>query len=353
MIMFTTLGVWAFSFRNITLDFVQVSDTHITQRADTAYKALSSSRELLADAVKQINKIKGLDFVMFTGDMVDTATNENYLEYYKIISKLEYPTLNAFGNHDFYGMSKQEALETVKKYNLNYIFDNTYYAFSPKTDYRIIVLDANDNLDTANGRLSDEQLRFLDDELAQNQDKIVLIALHHPPVEPFVSYDHSILNANEINEILVKYTNPIVVISGHYHATKIRFIGNLVFVSTPSLVTYPMAFRHIKITNYKDRVHYNFEFLETNLKDIQDENKQNVISHGILAGMPKDRNVSYIYHKNKPKSVRYKKRQIKKANALSKTSKKEIEKLSKPKKIKDKKLKEKKAKQEIKSIGDE
>ena len=84
--MFTTLGVWAFSFRNMTLDFVHITDTHITQKASTPYKALSHSSELLADAVKQINKIQGLDFVMFTGDMVDTATQENYLEFYKTIS---------------------------------------------------------------------------------------------------------------------------------------------------------------------------------------------------------------------------------------------------------------------------
>ena len=87
MIMFTTLGVWAFSFRNMTLDFIHITDTHITQKADTSYKALSSSRDLLIDAVNQINNIKGLDFVMFTGDMVDTATDENFLEYYKIQNK--------------------------------------------------------------------------------------------------------------------------------------------------------------------------------------------------------------------------------------------------------------------------
>ena len=343
MIMFTTLGVWAFSFRNMTLDFIHITDTHITQRADTSYKALSSSRALLEDAVSQINKIKGLDFVMFTGDMVDTATNENFLEYYKIISKLDYPTLNSFGNHDFYGMDKNQVLEIVKKYNLNYVFNDTYYAFSPKTDYRIIVLDANDNEKNANGRLSEEQLRFLDDELSQNQDKVVLIAMHHPPVEPFISYDHTILNANEINEILVKYKNPIVVISGHYHATKIRVIGNLIFVSTPSMVTYPMAFRHIKITNYKDRVHYNFDFIETKLKDVQEANKQSVISYGALVGNLNDRNFSYIYHKNKSKSVRYKKNKIKKAITPAKENKSELKKLSKPnktKKVKDKKRKQ-------------
>ena len=84
-------------------------------------------------------------------------------------------------------MTKDEVLSTVQKYNKNYTFNDTYYAISPKTDYRIIVLDSTIKENTSQGELSAEQLKFLDDELAQNQDKIVVIALHHPPVEPFVS----------------------------------------------------------------------------------------------------------------------------------------------------------------------
>ena len=88
----TTLGVYAFSFRNMTLDFVQISDTHISlDRPSTNYKALSSSKALLKDMGEQINSIQGLDFVMFTGDMVDAATKENYELFYKTISKLKYP----------------------------------------------------------------------------------------------------------------------------------------------------------------------------------------------------------------------------------------------------------------------
>ena len=99
---------------------------------------------MLKDAVQQINSIKGIDFVLHSGDMVDSATPENYREFFSVLTRLKYPILNAFGNHDLsYGtMSKNEVLETVKGYNKNYQFDDTYYAFSPKTDYRIIVLDA-------------------------------------------------------------------------------------------------------------------------------------------------------------------------------------------------------------------
>lgn len=331
LIIAITTGCYAFSFRNMTLDLIHVSDTHISNRDSTPYKALGSSKELLVDAIGQINNSVGIDFVLFTGDMVDSATDENFYNYYKILSKLKYPTLNTFGNHEFYGdKSKEEVLDIVRKYNPNYIFEDTYYAFSPKTDYRIIVLDANikDNK-TAMGELPKEQLDFLDNELMNNQDKVVVIALHHAPVEPFSAKEHSIVNANDFNEILLKYRNPIVVLSGHYHATKIRRFGNLVYVSTPSMVTYPMAFRRIKITNYKDRVVYDFKFIETQLEDIKEQNRQSVISYATLAGFETDRNTQFIYHKNNPKSARYKRNKIKNCNKETKTTKREIKKLAK------------------------
>lgn len=342
----TTLSVYAFSFRNMTLDFIHISDTHITNRADTSYKALSSSSVLLKDIIYQINKIKGLDFVLFTGDLVDSASYENFELYYNTLSILKYPSLNAFGNHDFYGeMNKEQILETVKEHNKNYIFNDTYYAITPKTDYRIIVLDSTiKGQNTSNGKLSNEQLRFLDNELMENQDKIVVIAMHHPSVQPFVSVEHSLLNANEFNEILLKYKNPIVVLSGHYHAAKIRRIGNIVFVSTPSTVTYPMAARHIKIVNFKDRVQYKFDFINTALNDIKEQNRQNVISYSTLAGIESDRTVEFVYYKKKPKSANYKRNKISNCEKTSKVSKKELKKLEAPqetRKAKNKKEKKK------------
>ncbi|MBQ4646925.1 MAG: metallophosphoesterase [Candidatus Gastranaerophilales bacterium] len=339
LIIATTIGCYAFSFRNMTLDFIHITDTHITDRASTSYKALGHSKELLVDAVEQINDLIGLDFVMFTGDMVDSATDENFYNFYNILSKLKYPSLNTFGNHEYYGdMTREQVLDVIKGYNPNYIFNDTYYAFTPKSDYRIVVLDANiENNKTSMGEISQQQLQFLDKELFENQDKVVVIAMHHAPVEPFIAKEHSIANAKEMTDILAKYNNPIIVLSGHYHAAKIRRIGNLVFVSTPSTVTYPMAFRHIKITNYKDRVVYDFDFMETRLEDIKEMNRQSVISYGTLAGLEKDRNTQFIFHKKKHKSIRYKKGKIKNIEKESKTSKKEIQKLTKPKKVKKQK----------------
>ena len=346
VIFVSVAGAWAFSFRNMTLDFIHISDTHIANRPDTSYKAIGSSHLLLKDAIEQINLMKGLDFVFFTGDMVDEGKDEYFDIYYRLLSKLKYPSLNTIGNHELYGnRTKDEVIEIFKKYNPNYIFDKTYYAFSPKTDFRIIALDATiENVNNAVGAISDEQLQFLDNELAQHQDKVILIGMHHAPIQPFVANDHAILNADKINEILIKYKNPIIVASGHYHATKIRRIGNIVYVSTPSMVTYPMAFRHIKITNFKDRVKYEFDFIPTRLEDIKEKNRQGVLSYAILEGDEKDRKISFTYMKKHPKSLRYKRNQIKKVNKQTKTTEKEIEKLNKPTK---KELKEKKREEKI------
>ena len=89
-----------------------------------------------------------------------------------------------------------------------------------------------------------------------------------------------------------------------------------------------MAFRHIKIVNYKNRVSYKFDFIETNLEKIKEANKQTVISNGILAGFEKDRNYDFIYNKKQHKSARYKRNKIKNATKQIKTSKREIKKLT-------------------------
>lgn len=314
----------AFSIKNMCLNVVQLSDTHISDREDTSYKMLSSSKKLLKDAIDTINTIKGVDFVMFTGDMVDVPLFNSYKDFFSILSDLQYPSLYTFGNHDSaicpldssecsQGLKIDEVVDFVKKCNQNYIFDKTYYAFSPKTDYRIIILDpVIRNEVTSNGYLDDEQLMFLDNELSQNQDKVVVIFQHHPVVEPFVSEDHSIKNASQYLEILHKYKNPIVICSGHYHATKIIRDKNLVFVSTPSLVTFPNAYRLIKITNYKDRTAFDFIMYETNLKDVQEKAKQSTIAAASFYGKDNDRNCSFVIKKPYVKVEKVKKEKVKK-----------------------------------------
>ncbi len=308
-VFFAILPSNAFSFRNMTLNVVQISDAHVADREDTSYKMLSSSKELLEDAIKTVNSIPGIDFVMFTGDMVDIPTLDNYKNFFTLLSELNYPSLNTFGNHDSavcvdgssectMGLKIDEALDFIKKCNRNYMFDGTYYAFTPKTDFRIVVLDTViRNEVTSNGYLSDEQLAFLDNELKNNQDKVVVIFQHHPPLEPFKSDDHSIKNADKYLEIVRKYKNPIFILSGHYHTTKIVREKNVVFINTPSLVSYPNSYRYIKITNYRDRTEFKSQIYQTNLKDVQEKARLSTIAATTFYGTQKDRDLTFTMRK--------------------------------------------------------
>ena len=304
-----------FSFRDMELSFVQISDTHISDREDTSYKVPSSSKALLEDAIKQVNELKMLDFVMFTGDMVDEPLKKSYRDFFILLTKLKYPPLMTFGNHDARQLqtadkndeaakdyiSKDEALTIIKKCNPYYMFTKSWYAFSPKKDYRVIVLDTTvDEAITANGRLTTEQAEFLKVELEANQDKVIIIFQHHPVIEPFKSEHHRIVNAETYLDIIKQYKKtPIAIFSGHYHAAKIVRQGNIIHVSTPSLVTYPNAFRYVNITNYKDRTIFNIKYMETGLEEVQKSSKLNAIASATLRGLPNDHSVIITIRKNK------------------------------------------------------
>lgn len=299
-------GCWAFSVREMTLKLAQVSDVHISDKPDTTYKLLSRSKELLADTVKQINTMQDVDFVMFTGDMVNSAYYESYKDFFTILADLKYPTLVAFGNHDTAGISsttgellpkgtlgKSEVLDMFQKAIPNYKFDKTYYALSPKQGFRLIVLDLVVDKDmSSNGNIDDEQLKFLNNELNEHKNDIILIFQHFPVVEPFASEDHSILNAEKYMEVVQKYKNPIAIFAGHYHATKIVQQNNIIHVASPSLVTYPNAFRVVSVTNYNDRAVFDFYFKETTLAEVQANAKAIAVATASFAGLEKDRNTT-------------------------------------------------------------
>ncbi len=295
----------AFSFRDSSIKFVHVSDTHISDREDTSYKMLSQSKNLLVDFIKRVNKISSVDFVIFTGDMVDRPQLNSYKDFFTILTALKYPSLMVLGNHDakFVGgeneeyLTETQVLNIIANCNPNQKFDKAYWALTPKANFRMIVLNLRTEEKSSNGVITKEQLEFLESELEANKDKVILIFAHYPVVEPFQSDTHKILNSEEIMTVLQKYKNPIAYFSGHYHTTKITKVDNLIFVSTPALVTYPNAYRIVNVTDYKDRTIFDFYFAQTGLKDVQAQARANAIATATFYGTEKDRATTIVIKK--------------------------------------------------------
>ena len=259
-----------------SLKFAQISDAHFyTGEDNTSYKLRAESDKFLDDAIAQVNETPNINFVMF------------------------YVT---FGNHDTCiggYLTPEVYLKMVHEANPAFDFKKPYYSFSPQKGYKVIVLDTiiRDRL-TSNGQIGEEQLKWLDKELDDAGKDTVLIFMHVPVIEPFASASHLLLNANEVRTIIEKHKNPIAVFQGHYHAAKITQHDNVLYVSTPSLVSYPNAFRIIKVSSHRKKVVFDIEYKETRLTNLQKLAKIMVFAANIYSGEETDHSGTFEIKKN-------------------------------------------------------
>ncbi len=285
-----------------TLKFVQISDLHTSHKtAISGNRMHPNSFELAQDAINQINEIPQLDFVVITGDGIDYPNTDLLKEFGKMAAQLNKPYFYAIGNHDVsVDYSKEKFMKVLSKTNPYNTFNKPYYSAVLKKNFKIIVLDAaSDKEITSKGYIDPKQLKWFDEQLKESQDKTVLIFLHFPIEEPFASHSHRIKNKEEVDAILTKYSMPIAIFSGHYHATRIIQKDNILHVSTPSMIMYPNAFRVVTVHNYNDKVTFDFEFKETNLKQIQKTSKMLTLSGGLAIGTEEDRVNTITIMKNK------------------------------------------------------
>jgi len=289
---------------NNNLRIAQVSDVHFSSfEENTSYKLLKKSSELLDDAVFQLNTSGPYDFVMFTGDLINTPQIPELEKFLSHIRKLNYSWYAIDGNHDISidgPLTKKEFKRILNSNNKNMHSERMYYSFTPKRGYRVICLDSIiDYKITTNGEISKEQLDWLREELDNHKDCVVIICTHVPIDEPFSSPNHKLNNEYEVKSLLKQYKNPIIVLQGHYHCTRARQSDNIVYISSPSLVTFPNSYRVININSNKNRTLVDVFLKETNLKDVQSRARLRVLGTDLLYGSDDDRNNTFEIKRDK------------------------------------------------------
>lgn len=281
-----------------SLKFAQLSDTHFLENGtNTTYKMTGESPALLDDAIEQINDVQNLDFVMVTGDLIDKSFEKELKAVLPHMEKINAPWYFSFGNHDrCVGgyLTTLVYLEMLRNSNPDFKYKKAYYSFKPKKNFKVIVLDniITDEI-TSNGYVDETQYKWLKKELDGAKNDVVLLFMHIPVIEPFASPSHKLRNAAAVKSLIESYKNPIGVFQGHYHAAKITRHDNVLYVSSPALVSYPNAFRIVTVTDYKDRTVFDFEWKETRLSAIQKTAKMLVFGSIIYTGEPKDQSGSY------------------------------------------------------------
>ena len=282
---------------NNNLRIAQVSDAHFSSfEENTSYKFLKKSGELLDDVIFQINTSGPYDFVMFTGDLVNYPKISELQKFTSHVNNLMYPWYAIAGNHDISidgPLTKDKFMATLAQANDNMNQKHIYYAFTPKKGFRVICLDSIiDYKLTANGEISNEEFMWLK-ELDEHPKDTIIVCTHVPIIEPYSSSNHKMLNEYEVRKLLKTHKNPLIVLQGHYHAVKIKQDDNMLVITSPSLVTYPNAFRVININSNKNRTLVDVYLKETNLKDIQTRSKLRLMGTEKLYGEECDRNASF------------------------------------------------------------
>ncbi len=116
-----------------SLKFAQLSDVHFLENgANTTFKMTGESPRLFDDAVDQINEQNDIDFVMFTGDLIDKSFEKELKAFLPHANRLNAPWYFAFGNHDrCVGgyLNTLVYLEMLRNANKNFTFKKAYYSF--------------------------------------------------------------------------------------------------------------------------------------------------------------------------------------------------------------------------------
>lgn len=239
--------------------FVQITDSHFsTASGEYTQREVENSQKFLEDSIKDINTIKGIDFVAFTGDNIDTANAKDLKLFLKIADKLNVPYYIVIGNHEVFKsqkFTKTDYLDIVNKHSKAFKTNSPNYVFQKNGITFLVVDGAKEVIPGPSGYYKKDTLKWLDKKLTQFKNETVVILQHFPIVEPYYNRSHTTYNIKDYEDILKKHNNVIAIFSGHYHSNAENKKDGIYHVSSPSLVEAPHNYKVVEII-VKDKKDY-------------------------------------------------------------------------------------------------
>ena len=185
----------------MTKSFIQISDSHID---DNKFVMGVDSQTNLSAIVSMIS-LKNYDALLISGDLAHNGTLESYQTLQKILDPIETEIYVLPGNHD--NLS-----------NLSQVFNKSYLCNFIIDFWEVITIDSV-QADKVSGRLSDEQLYSLSQQISLSSAKYIVLCLHHPPVSMQSDWNDemSLENADDLFSVIDQYDNIKAVMWGHAH----------------------------------------------------------------------------------------------------------------------------------------
>jgi hypothetical protein len=206
--------------------FVQLSDTHWGYEGPANPDAAVTLRK----AVAAVNALQvPPDFIVFTGDLTHTTDDpaerrRRLAEFKSIVADLKVKNVRFMpGEHD-------ASLDRGAAYSE--LFGATHYVF----DHRGVHFIAIDNVSDPGAQIGDEQLKWLQADLAARDRSAPLIVLTHRPLFDLApKWDWATRDGAKAIDLLMPFKN-VTVFYGHIHQEHHHMTGHIAHHSAKSLI---------------------------------------------------------------------------------------------------------------------
>ncbi|MDB5821896.1 MAG: serine/threonine protein phosphatase [Herminiimonas sp.] len=206
--------------------FVQMSDAHWGFKGD----ANPEADVTLKKAVTAVNALaEPPDFIMFTGDLTHTTDDpaerrRRMAEFRDIVSHLKVKTVRFIpGEHD----ASLDGGAAFKEF-----FGETHYSFDHKGVHFVTL----DNVSDAGARLGDEQLAWLESDLAKHARNAPIVVFTHRPLFDLVpKWDWATRDGDKAIALLMPYQQ-LTVFYGHIHQEHHHQTGHIAHHAAKSLI---------------------------------------------------------------------------------------------------------------------
>ena len=206
--------------------FVQLSDTHWGYQGPANPDATVTLRK----AVAAVNALETPpDFVFFTGDLTHTTDDpverrRRLTEFKAIVADLKVKDVRFMpGEHD-------ASLDRGAAYQE--LFGATHYVFDHRGVHFIVL----DNVSDPGSKIGDEQLQWLQSDLAARDRNAPLIVLTHRPLFDLApKWDWATRDGARAIDLLMPFQN-VTVFYGHIHQEHHQMTGHIAHHSAKSLI---------------------------------------------------------------------------------------------------------------------
>ena len=204
---------------------LQITDCHIFATADERLQGLNTrhSFELVSDSA--LDKIENLDLLLATGDLSQDESADAYRYLAERFERFDVPVFWLPGNHDDID-TMREHLTGKQIYPARRVLVG---------DWQLVLLDSTIK-GQVHGRVSEQQLDFLDRALDEYPDRHALVSVHHQALDCGSEWldAKGLKDSDQFRNRLEQHANIRAVLWGHVHQETHRSIGDIEWMSTPS-----------------------------------------------------------------------------------------------------------------------